>query len=199
MDLNSVPIKGKYSVVDETYSFLKKSISEGLFQPGSRLYIDKISKQLGVSRTPVREAINRLEVEGLIVSIPRKGPAVNVVSKDEIEEIQGIRAELESYGAKLAIGRITEKEIALLENIESRIEKFLKESESFSEDIPSWKIINKLNWQFHSVILKVSGNRKLYQIMNNFNTYLYQVNMMIEIGRPVCIRLEYIDILDFAA
>ncbi len=105
---------GERAGVELAYERVRTAIVEGEFAPGQRLIEQRIAEQYELSRTPVREAIRRLEAEGLVVSVRHRGAIVREVSLDEVEDLYELRARLESYAAELAAARATpEQRIAL--------------------------------------------------------------------------------------
>jgi DNA-binding GntR family transcriptional regulator len=139
---------------EAVYSQLKSAILNGVFKPGQILRQEDIAQRLGVSRGPLREALPRLEVEGLIVSIPHKGCAVVSLAPEEIAEIFELRALLEASLARVAAQqRDPQATVRLLElNAQMRD---LAHSNSAS-DRQRW---SELNYEMHSVLLAVAGRR----------------------------------------
>jgi DNA-binding GntR family transcriptional regulator len=126
---------------------------------------------MGTSRTPVREAIQKLEKEGLIHKLPRGGFAVSVVSEEEIEEVFGIRSVLEGYAASLATQRATEEELKALEETVKKHEEWLtkRDSEEF---------IN-LHTEFHDLLYKAAKSARLYSMINDLRDYIYRYRLII--------------------
>lgn len=134
---------------------LKDSILKGELKAGQRLMESKIAKDLGVSRTPVREAIRKLEKENYVEMVPRKGAYVKKITKRDILEVLEIRVVLEGLAAKLAARRIKNKKESkdkLMENIK----KFNLASETSNQ-----KDLVKLDKEFHELIYSKTGNEKL--------------------------------------
>ena len=94
---------------DVVFNTLRQAIITGEFAPGERLMEIALAERLGVSRTPVREAIRKLELEGLVVMIPRKGAEVARITERRLKEVLEVRCALEELGATLASQRITEE------------------------------------------------------------------------------------------
>ena len=99
---------------DVVFENLREAILEGKLEPGQRLMEVQLAEQLGVSRTPVREAIRKLELEGLVVMLPRKGAYVADVSLKDIIDVLDIRSPVEGLAAYLAADRITEEGVVRL-------------------------------------------------------------------------------------
>jgi DNA-binding GntR family transcriptional regulator len=139
---------------EAVYSQLKSAILNGVFKPGQILRQEDIAQRLGVSRGPLREALPRLEVEGLIVSIPHKGCAVVSLAPEEIAEIFELRALLEASLARVAAQqRDPQATVRLLELNAQMRELALSNSAS---DRQRW---SELNYEMHSVLLAVAGRR----------------------------------------
>lgn len=146
------------------YQRLKSAILHGDIPPGKRLIENQIALELGTSRTPVREALQRLEQEQLIRAITTRGFKVNEFTNEKIGEIFGIRAILEGYAGRLAVKHISDRQLKLLE-------KNIKETEYF---YAHWNLnkLFKLNTKFHDVIIKYSRSEMLHQLLSSFRNYV---------------------------
>ncbi len=143
-------------IVSET---LRQAIQEGTLQPGERLMEIQLAQELGVSRTPIREAIRKLELEGFVVMIPRRGTYVADISLKDVSQVFEIRSALEELAAGLAAERITEEEI-------EHLERMLVEIGDYIEDKDMDKIV-EADVEFHEVLYKASRNDRLVEIINN--------------------------------
>ena len=150
-------LKPTVSLRDRVYDYVKKQIVDGLITPADILTELNLSKQIGISRTPVREALHYLEKEGLLVSLPKKGYKVRKVSRQELEEVCEIRCALESLSIKWAMQRITPEQLRALED--NMIDADRKISEN---DMVAFTI---LDGEFHEMIAKASGNQQLVDII----------------------------------
>jgi len=119
----------------------------------------QLAEEMGVSRTPVREAIRKLELEGFVVMVPRKGAYVAGISIKDIADVFEIRAALESLAAGLAAERITEDELEALERSLVRVAEATE-----ANDLES--LIN-MDTDFHEILYKASRNERLVQIVSN--------------------------------
>ena len=147
---------------------LRKQILRGELKPGERLMEIALAKKLGVSRTPIREAIRMLEHEELVVMIPRRGAHVADISRQELNDVLEVRMALEVLAARKACARMTQEEIAELDAAESRFEALVS-----TEDVD----INELGQadeQFHDVIDRATQNRRLIQLLNNLREQMYR-------------------------
>lgn len=144
---------------DVVFDTLREAIINGILRPGERLMEIQLAEELGVSRTPVREAIRKLEREGFVVMVPRKGAFVAGISLKDIADVFEVRAALEALTAGLAAERITDEELEELERILVRKAEIIEESdvERFLES----------DTTFHDTLYRASRNQRLIQILNN--------------------------------
>ncbi len=156
---------------EHVYTGVKSAIIGGDFQPGKRLIEEKLAAEMATSRTPVREAIQKLEKEGLIFRLPRGGFAVKQVTEEELEEILGLRSILEGYAAFLATSRITETELKQLDEIIAKEDACLKNL-NVDEFI-------RLDGEFHDVLYKAAKNARLYGLLNDLRDYMYRYRVII--------------------
>ena len=143
-------------VVSET---LRQAIRDGIFKPGERLMEIPLSEELGVSRTPIREAIRKLELEGFVIMIPRRGTYVADISLKDISQVFEIRSALEELAGALAAERITAEEIEYLE-------RMLVEIGTYIEKKDMDRIV-EADVNFHEVLYKASRNERLVEIIHN--------------------------------
>lgn len=143
---------------------IRQAIIDGTFSPGERLMEIQLADEMGVSRTPVREAIRKLELEGFVVMIPRRGTYVADISIKDITEIYEIRISLDVLAAGLAAERITDEELATLNG-------YLVE---ISKHVPGMNMdkIVELDSAFHDVLYHASRNERLESIINNLREQL---------------------------
>jgi len=152
----------------EVYEILKERILSKYFAPGQRLHLTEIEKQMGVSRTPLKEALNRLALEGLVEIKPRKGTFVTDPTPTEIAEAFDVRRILEVYAVELAAKRITESQ---LQQLRDRVKKLrsLTEVEDWSQIYQEYVT---LDHGFHRMIMEFAGNRRLKQLWEQVNTHV---------------------------
>jgi len=165
LDLNEY--KPLREVVFET---LKEAILTGKLEPKERLMEVKIADQLGVSRTPVREAIRKLELEGLVVMVPRKGAYVSDISYKDIVDTLELREALETFAVKLAIEKNTVKDIKILEELNKDFQKAYKE-----KDIE--KMV-EYDTDIHNEIFVLSNNSKLINFMDGLNEIMQRFRLI---------------------
>lgn len=141
-------------VVFET---LREAIINGTLKPGDRLMELQLAEQMGVSRTPVREAIRKLELEGFVAMVPRKGAYVSDISVKDVVDIFEVRAALEGLAAGLTAERITEEEL-------DDLEKTLFETSEIISGDDINAIVESDN-NFHEIIYRASRNQRLTSII----------------------------------
>ena len=157
---------------DVVFKTLRQGIIKGNLKPGERLLEIHLADRLGVSRTPIREAIRMLELEGLVTMVPRKGAEVARISKQDLRDVLEVRKSLDALAVSLACRRITDEERAALE-----------EAENDFESAAGTKVVTAIaeaDVRFHDVILRSSKNNRLIQMVNNLAEIVYRY------------RLEYI-------
>lgn len=158
------------SLKEEVLSKIKEFIMKGRFAPGQRIVIDALAKELGVSVTPVREALHHLAAEGLVSIEPRKGFTVKKWEAKEIEDLLYLRMYLEKLAVRLFIEKASERDINDLAAIIERMDRSVEAS-----DLES---LTALNSQFHRKILQGSGNQELLKIMESLSAKLHRVRIL---------------------
>ncbi|HBI93820.1 MAG TPA: GntR family transcriptional regulator [Terrisporobacter glycolicus] len=144
---------------DVVFENLRTAILEGNLKAGKRLMEVQLAEQLGVSRTPIREAIRKLELEGLVVMLPRKGAYVANMSFKDLIDVLEIRASLEGLAASLASERLRDEDIVELERVAKEFEKSVRET-----DIDE---VLKKDVEFHEKIFLMANNKKLYHLITS--------------------------------
>ena len=158
-----VPIKldGYKPLRDVVFENLRDAIITQVLKPGERLMEIQLADEMGVSRTPVREAIRKLELEGLVVMVPRKGAYVAGVSMKDIHEVYEVRSALEMLAVTLAAERITDEELNAL------VQQVLRESEEEAKkDGSDLDNIIYIDSSFHDIIYQAARNQRLVQFVN---------------------------------
>lgn len=165
-NLEKLHIENYKPLREIVFEYLRQSIVEGKLEPGKRLMEIQMAEQLGVSRTPIREAIRKLELEGLVVMVPRKGAYVADVSIKDVLEVLEVRMVLEGLAASLAAERMSDSEIDELATICNEFENCYK-----NDDIEG--MIEK-DVEFHDCIFNATGNHKLNQISQGLREQVYR-------------------------
>lgn len=154
---------------ERVYKALKEMIIIQEIPPGEKLDEDSLASQLGVSRTPVRESLYRLENEGIVKIIPRRGAFIVKHSKESINEILSVREVLEGLSAREAASHITDAALEVLESL----------SEKFSES--NVRLLSKeylqVDVKFHKTIIEASKNEWLISLMNILNDHIQMLRL----------------------
>ena len=157
---------------DVVFNTLRHAILKGELEPGERLMEIALAQKLGVSRTPIREAIRKLELEGLVVMVPRKGAEVADITEKDLRDVLEVRTALEELSIELAIRNMDDEQF---DNMKKTNEAFARNSEG--DDLIK---IAESDVAFHELIYMATGNKRLIQIINNLREQMYRY------------RLEYI-------
>ena len=157
------------------FNALENAILDGEYAEGDSLNEIKLSQELGVSRTPVREALMQLELEGLVENIPNKGAVVVGISEKDIEDIYAIRIRIEGLASRLSAEKINEDELKALEKIVDLQEFYLTKNDV--EQI--WR----LDSDFHKIIYDSSRSRPLRSTLSSFHNYIKR-------ARDISVKVE---------
>ena len=151
---------------DVVFKTLRQAILTGELKPGERLMEIHLANKLGVSRTPIREAIRKLELEGLVIMIPRRGAEVAEITEKSMKDVLEVRKALDILAVELACERITEEDK----------EKLLLACEEFEEAVKTgnFAMIAKTDVMFHDIIVEATGNVRLVQMVNNLAEQMYR-------------------------
>lgn len=153
------------SVREQAYEYLKTSILSGRFNPGERLTEEHLAKELGMSRTPIREALHKLESEGLIKPLATRGFIASQDSREDVDELFEIRAVLEGYALRVVCGRVTDGQLSQLEESVKQAEAALHHQAL--DEVFQW------NTRFHDILHEViTDKRRLYHQMVTMRQYV---------------------------
>lgn len=179
----------QYSLRGKIYSILRENILCGKYSAGESLIEKRLTEELNVSRTPIREAIRQLELEGLVESIPNKGVTVKGISQKDMEDIYKIRMVLEGLAAKWAIEHITDEEIKKMKEAYELMEFYTSKN-----DVDA---ISKLNTEFHDIIYAATKSVVLKHILKDFQFYVKWARheSLSSLGRKETALKEHSDIL----
>ncbi|EGW40467.1 bacterial regulatory s, gntR family protein [Desulfosporosinus sp. OT] len=163
---------------DSVFSILRNAILDKKLEPGQRLVERNIAEQLGVSRTPVREAIRKLELERLVTHIPRKGVIVSGFTKADIVEILLIRTSLEALICNIAAIKIKPRELERLDLLAMQISDEHRKG--------NFKKSNQLNDKFHEIIYRAAESPRLYDFLDTLREYIAKFTQVAysKPGRP---------------
>lgn len=151
---------------DVVFNTLRQAILTGELKPGERLMEIHLANRLGVSRTPIREAIHKLELEGLVTMIPRRGAEVAQITEKSMNDVLEVRRALDALCAELACDRITPGE---LEQLKKACEEF--ENAVHTKDV---KKIAQADVALHDIIVQATGNQRLIQLVLNLSEQMYR-------------------------
>ena len=152
---------------DVVFNTLRQAILRGELKPGERLMEVQLANKLGVSRTPIREAIRKLELEGLVLMIPRKGAEVADITEKSLMDVLEVRKALEELAVQLCCDKITGKEIEELHRAADDFRRILKTSDDVTE-------IAEADVRFHDIIYQATDNARLVQLLNNLREQMYR-------------------------
>lgn len=160
MDYQDMPLR------EVVFRTLRKAILRGDLKPDERLMEIKLADRLGVSRTPIREAIRMLQHEGLVINTPRKGAQVAKITAKDLKDVLEVRGGLEDLAVRLASKRINKKQMAEL----------VAASERFREAVSTEQLIElaETDEAFHALIYEATGNDRLVQMLNNIKDQMYR-------------------------
>ena len=151
---------------DVVFNTLRQAILTGELKPGERLMEIHLANKLGVSRTPIREAIRKLELEGLVIMIPRRGAEVAQITEKNLKDVLEVRRALDALCAELACDRISEEEMTRLREACTAFERA-----TATGDV---KTIAKADVALHDIIVKATGNDRLISLVNNLSEQMYR-------------------------
>lgn len=151
---------------DVVFNTLRQAILTGELKPGERLMEIHLANKLGVSRTPIREAIRKLELEGLVTMIPRRGAEVAQITEKSLQDVLEVRRSLDALCAELACARITDEAV---EALGAACKNF--EEATMKGDI---REIAAADVALHDIIIGATGNKRLVQLVNNLAEQMYR-------------------------
>ncbi len=169
--------KNGVSVREKTYEYLKSAIFSGRFRPGERLAEEHLAEEMNVSRTPVREALHKLEQDGLIEPLESRGFCIPRDDREDIEDLFELRTVLEGYTLKTICERITDDQIALLEGIIDKADAALRRKKN--AEVFQW------NTQFHDTLHEmVADKRRFHSLIVNMRKYVlrYRKDTLLSLG-----------------
>ena len=151
---------------DVVFNTLRRAILRGELKPGERLMEIQLANKLGVSRTPIREAIRKLELEGLVLMVPRKGAEVAEITEKNLRDVLEVRCALEELAVQLACDRIDRE----------RMQQLLDAAAHFRDILGTADIteLGEADEAFHDVIFQATGNQRLIQLLNNLREQMYR-------------------------
>ena len=160
-------VSDKYSLHGRVFNRLREDIIAGKYKENEELRENTIAKELGVSRTPVREAIKQLELEGLVNVIPNRGAYVTGISEKDAHDIYEIRSYLEGLCARWACERQTDELVEKLTEVIELTDFYIKKGNTSQ--------ILELDDSFHELLYEASGSKRLYQLLSDFHHYVKRI------------------------
>lgn len=152
-----------HSVREAAYTHLRGAILAGSLLPGTRISEPGLAQELGISRTPVREALQRLSQEGLVELLPNKGARVRVLSANEVREVYDVRALLEGEAAALAAQNATQVELDGLERLLLALDALPKDA--YNQQM-------QIDFDFHTALVEAAHNKTLARIYADLRSSL---------------------------
>ncbi|NTV90768.1 MAG: GntR family transcriptional regulator [Clostridiales bacterium] len=188
--LSKVNLNDYMPLREVIFTSLREAIIVGELKPGERLMEVQLAEKMGVSRTPVREAIRKLELEGLVVMLPRKGAHVADLSAKDIMDVLEIRATLDGLASALAALRITDEELKDLKHVQAQFIGYV-EKDNLQGSV-------KKDVEFHDIIYRAARNDKLMQITGNLweQVQRFRVIYIKDFSNSRDIAREHNDILE---
>jgi DNA-binding GntR family transcriptional regulator len=146
---------------------IRDAIASGTLKPGDQLVEDRIARDLGVSRSPVREALRQLEQHGLVVSIPNRGSFVAALTPEDVEEVTLLRGALEGLAARLAADRMGRRDLRTLEEIVDRMGHLTGRSADEERGFV------EADAEFHEALVRFAGHRRLQQLWSVLDPFIW--------------------------
>lgn len=160
-------LKNEYSLTEKVYQNLRSDILSGTFRDQEELRENALAKVYGVSRTPVREAIRQLALEGLVDTIPNRGAYIHNIHGKDVKDVYAIRSLLEGLAARWAVENITDEQIEAMEEVLYMSEYYRKKE--------LWEQVYKCDNKFHDLMYAASGSHLLEHMLRTFHEYVQQV------------------------
>ena len=157
----------EYSLRGRVFQNIRENILNGVYKENEELRENTIAKELGVSRTPVREALRQLELEGLVKIVPNKGACVTGITQKDVKDIYAIRSLLEGLCARWATEHITDEQIEELEEIVMLAEYHLNRNKKEQS-----QQVTELDGKFHEILYNASNSRILKHVLSDFHKYV---------------------------
>lgn len=161
----------KQNISRDVVEYIKQQILKGELDPGDRIVETRLARELGISQTPIREAMHQLSGEGIITIVPNKGPVVNELNKNDVFEIYSLRAVIEGLAIRIA------SQIAPQEDIDN-LEDFYNEMKQKLHD-DSVESLLKESLHIHQTIISLSKHKRLIQTYESISFQIFLVNRIL--------------------
>lgn len=163
-------MKNDSSLRDQAYQSIRKKMLMGRLSAGSHISEPKLAKMLGIGRTPVREAIQQLQVEGLVERVPRRGTVVRVPKRIDFVDLYELREGLEGYAVALAAKRISSEDLELLRSLFMQMELIAENMEASGERVLNGAKLQSFkaaDMGFHLQLINATGNRHIMKVISD--------------------------------
>lgn len=160
-------LKNEYSLTEKVYQNLRTDILTGVLKDKDELKETTLAKEYGVSRTPVREAIRQLALEGLVDTIPNRGAFVHSIHEKDVTDVYAMRSVLEGLAARWAVENITKEQVEALEEVLYMSEYYRKKG--------NWEQVYICDNKFHDLLYEASGSYLLEHTLRTFHEYVQKV------------------------
>lgn len=167
----------EYRLPQRAYHTIRLAIRDLILPPGKALLEREISEALQMSRTPIREALVRLEMEGVVQLVPRRGFIVGPIEKKDLKEVYDIIKTLDGLAIEIATANVTDEELNSLEAIIIKQEVALK-----NENLKQWSFLDDL---FHATIIEYANNKRLSAVIDSFADQSYRARLFTIKERPI--------------
>lgn len=155
---------------DVVFNTLRQAIIKGELKPGEKLLEVKLADQLGVSRTPIREAVRKLELEGLVTMTPRRGVTVSGITKKHLNDVLEIRLALEVLAVELACERMTDEQLKAMKEYQKQFKE--------QKDSTDACALSDIDEKFHQQIYDATNNPRLVQMLANLREQMYRYRLV---------------------
>ena len=169
-DVDKTTTQTGNSLQQHAYEFIQRRIADGSLAAGTLISEQTLARELGISRTPVREAIGRLQTEGLLESLPKRGTLVRRLDRNDLIELYEMREAMESFAASRAAGRIESAEVEQLHSIcddMSRMVDELRDSDNTVLDSEQMRRHLALDMALHMTIIRAAGNSRIFKVVSD--------------------------------
>jgi len=189
-------LRGPAGLADQIASILEGEILDGRYAPGEHLQQEEICGRFGVSRTPAREALRKLQAQNLVELVPNRGARVRVPTLGELDDVYQLRAELEGFAAELAARSRTPELLASLERAHTALAQVVPLAVDALESPDETEVgerLRRFNDSFHRIVHDAGGNRRLGGMIEELHRYFPKDTVRLAIRSPERLRALYVD------
>ncbi len=159
------PVINTKSLKEQLYDYLREQIQQLNLKPGASIRMDLFAKKLGVSKTPLRDALIQLEMEDFVTIAPRRGIYVNALTLEDVRNYYQVIGALESSALIVSYPQLTEKDIKRMGELNGQMQRAIQQG--------NFNLFYEKNLQFHNIFIARCGNRTLSKIIHNLKKRLY--------------------------